>query len=282
LEDDIVRRFGGERIKGVMEWAGMGETTPIEHSWVNKAIENSQVRVEGYHFDLRKHLVEYDDVVNKHREVIYAERKKIISGANLKANIHDMIQQEIEALVDAHLGDGDDIDGLVEDMARIFPLPPSLNHSLSELNLPEIKQKLIGTALDLYEEKERQLTAENMRLLERLVMLRTIDNLWIEHLTMMEYIRQGIGLQAVGHTDPLVAYKKEGHALFQSLLANIQHDIVHSIYHVTLVSKEATPQRQIPSADKRGKKVGRNDPCPCGSGKKYKKCCGRVREFKGV
>ena len=280
LEDDIVRRFGGERIKGVMEWAGMGDATPIEHSWVSKAIENSQVRVEGHHFDIRKHLVEYDDVVNKHREVVYAERKKILTHADLKANIQDMIQQEIESLVDAHLGDKEDMDGLVEDVVRIFPSPSSLNHSLSELRLPEIEQKLIGCAKDLYEEKEQQLGAENMRLLERLVMLRIIDNLWVEHLTMMEHIRQGIGLQAVGHTDPLIAYKKEGHALFQSFLANISHDIVHSIYHVTIASKEAKPPQGLTSpADKRGKKVGRNNPCPCGSGKKYKNCCGRAKEF---
>jgi preprotein translocase subunit SecA len=142
----------------------------------------------------------------------------------------------------------------------------------------EIEARLIEHAESLYGRKEEEIGQENMRLLERLVMLRALDNLWVEHLTMMEQMRQGIGLQAVGHSDPLVAYKKEGHALFQSLLANVQHDVVHHIYHVSLVKKEAaTPltaashQEAVPA----GKKVGRNDPCPCGSGKKYKRCCGK-------
>jgi preprotein translocase subunit SecA len=144
------------------------------------------------------------------------------------------------------------------------------------MSLKEIEGRLIEQAEALYEAKERDLGAESIRLMERLVMLRALDNLWMEHLTEMERMRQGIGLQAVGHTDPLVAYKREGHALFQSLLSNIQHDVVHVIYHVDIVKKEAQPQ---PIAQGRKGavpgKVGRNDPCPCGSGKKYKYCCGR-------
>ena len=290
LEDDIVRRFGGDRIKGFMEWAGMDEDTPIENAMVNRSIEGAQVRVEGYHFDMRKHLVEYDDVANKHREVVYGERKKILGGADLKANILSMVREEIQATVAAHIGNGHDydwdIEGLISDVSTVFPLPPQIDANVfAQMKPKQIEDRLIELAETLYEEREKELGSDNMRVLERLVMLRTIDNLWVEHLTMMENMRQGIGLQAIGQRDPLVAYKREGHNMFQNLLSSIQHDVVHTIYHVGIVKKEA-PQKAPVAAQAgagvsrkhlkvAGKKVGRNDPCPCGSGKKYKHCCGR-------
>jgi len=280
LEDDVVRRFGGDRVKGFMDWAGFDENTPIEHSMVNKAIENAQVKVEGYHFDIRKHLVDYDDVVNKHREVVYAERKKILSGADLKANILSMVRDEIESLVAAHCSNDlvePDYSGLIEDAATIFPLPPELNpNTISQMKPKQNTGKLIDYAEQLYEHREKEIGADNMRLLERLVMLRTIDSLWKDHLTAMDELRQRAGLYAVRQVDPLVIYKKEGHAYFDSLLASIQHDVANTIYKVTLTKKEVPPQRQRQKvAVPAGRKVGRNDPCPCGSGKKYKHCCGR-------
>ena len=293
LEDDVVRRFGGDRIKGFMEWAGMDEDTPIENKLVNRSIEGAQVKVEGYHFDMRKHLVEYDDVVNKHRELIYGERRKILSGADLKANILSMVREEIQSIVQAYTGDRHgfdwDLDGLVSEVATVFPLPPALTPSvLSQMKSKEIEDKLIELAEALYEQREKELGSDNMRVLERLVMLRTMDNLWVEHLTMMENMRQGIGLQAAGQRDPLVAYKREGHNLFQNLLSAIQHDVVHTIYRVGIVKREApqgAPSAMAQAAGRgeggkkrlkvAGKKIGRNDPCPCGSGKKYKHCCGR-------
>jgi len=282
LEDDVVHRFGGDRIKGFMEWAGFGEDTPIENSMVSKAIENAQVRVEGHHFEIRKHLVDYDDVINTQREVVYGERRKILTDADLKSNIQSMIQDEIRGLVAAYLGDEQneqhDMEGLFEDVNHIMPLPPELSrNALSQMRPEEIEARLIDCAESIYEKKENELGEEPMRVLERLVMLRSMDNLWIEHLTMMEHTRQGIGLQSVGQRDPLVVYKKEGHALFQSLMANIQHDVVHSIYHVNLVKKETSPMAQggHKESEAASKKLGRNDPCPCGSGKKYKHCCGK-------
>jgi preprotein translocase subunit SecA len=276
LEDEIMHRFGGDRAKGLMQWAGMDENTPIEHPLITKAITNAQVQMEGYHFDIRKHLVEYDDVVNKHREVIYDERRKILSGADLKANIISMIQEEIRNLVDAHFDHNLnelDLSGLLEDASTILPLPPEFrSDDLSELNSKQITEKLSNYAIDTYNQREQELSTDNMRIAERLVMLRVIDKLWMEHLTAMEHTRQGIGLQAAGQQNPLVVYKREGHVLFEALLASIQHDIVHSIYHVSISKKEPPRQRQAVIA---GKKVGRNDPCPCGSGKKYKYCCGR-------
>ena len=277
LEDDLMRRFGGDRVKGIMEWAGFDEDTPLEHGLVSKVIENSQTKVEAYHFDIRKHLVEYDDVVNKHREVIYEEREKILGGADLKANIQDMISDEVTNLVHAHLGDeqGDDwdLDGLVATSNAIFPLPSQLNkNALSQMSRKEVEQKLLEHADSLYDQREQELEAQNMRVLERLVMLRAIDRRWVEHLTSMENMRQGIGLQALAQRDPLVAYKRGGHETFQDMMGGVRQDIVHTIYHVGIV-KEGRPREREKAAV--AARTGRNDPCPCGSGKKYKKCCGR-------
>jgi preprotein translocase subunit SecA len=285
LEDEILRRFGGERVKGIMQWAGMDENSPIEHPFATKALTNSQVQTEGYHFNVRKHLVEYDDVINKHREVIYAERRKILSGADLKANIISMVQDEIQSLVAKRLSpdkigvsyeqeeEQSNLSGLLEDVSTIFPLPPQFrSDGLSELSDKQIAEKLTDYAIELYNQREQELSPDNMRIAERLVMLRVIDRLWMDHLTDMEHLRQGIGLRAVGQEQPLVVYKREGHASFEALLAGIQHDVVHSIYHVGIA--KGTPQKKKEAVPV-GKKVGRNDPCPCGSGKKYKHCCGK-------
>jgi len=294
LEDDVVRRFGGERIKGIMDWVGMDESMPIENKLVNRSIEGAQVRVEGFHFDMRKHLVEYDDVVNKHRELIYAERRKILDGTDLKTNILSMVRDEIRNMVASHIADEHGIDwdvkGLLADVATVFPLPPALTaDSLLELKPKQVEEKLTGLAETLYEEREKELGPENMRALERLVMLRIIDNLWVEHLTAMENMRMQAGWQTLRQTRAVDAYKREGYRQFQTLLDTIQHDVAHTIYHVSIVKKE--PSAQAPSlmaqvagrshpvgkqkAKVGGRKIGRNEPCPCGSGKKYKHCCGR-------
>ena len=280
LEDDIMRRFGGDKIKGFMEWAGFDEDTPIEHPLITKAIESTQVKVESYHFDIRKHLLDYDDVLNKHRENIYSERRKILSGADLKANIQDMIAEEIREIISGCLVGQNpedwDLDALLNGVSTILPLPPGINKdNLARMSRREIEEKLLQYASSLYEERERELGAENMRILERLVMLRAIDSRWVEHLTAMEDIRQGIGLYAYAQRDPLVAYKHQAHEMFQSLWENIKHDIVRTIYHVGIV-KKPLPEKKEPAVVGK-KKVGRNDPCPCGSGKKYKYCCGRKK-----
>ncbi|MFW6105120.1 MAG: preprotein translocase subunit SecA [Chloroflexota bacterium] len=280
LEDEILRRFGGDRVKGIMQWTGMDENSPIEHPFATRALTNSQVQTEGHHFNIRKHLVEYDDVINKHREVIYAERRKILSGADLKANIISMVQDEIQSLVARHLSsvnyereeEQSNLSGLLEDVSIIFPLPPQFrSDGLSELSDNQIAEKLTNYAIELYNQREQELGPDNMRLAERLVMLRVIDRLWMYHLTDMEHLRQGIGLRAVGQQQPLMVYKREGHASFEALLASIQHDVVRSIYHVGIAKETPKKKEAVPV----GKKVGRNDPCPCGSGKKYKHCCGK-------
>jgi len=294
LEDDIMRRFGGDRIKGFMGWVGMGEDTPIENKLITRAITDVQKRVEGYHFDVRKHLVEYDDVVNKHRELIYQERLKILSGADLKTNILKMVNDELKAIAALRLAgrysDGWDVAGFLNDVNRILPVPPTLNEkTLAEMESKEIEKKLAELPEALYEEREKETGAEKMRLLERLVMLQIIDRLWVEHLTAMEHMRLQAGWQTLRQTRSVDAYKSSGYEQFQTLLDTIQQDVAHTIFHVRIEQREAK-QPESPMAraaggsqsggkprrvGAAGKKIGRNDPCPCGSGKKYKHCCGR-------
>ncbi|MDP2953457.1 MAG: SEC-C metal-binding domain-containing protein, partial [Chloroflexota bacterium] len=288
LEDDVLRRFGGEATKRLMDWAGLDEDAPMEHSSISWAIQNAQVKVEGYHFEVRKHLVDYDDVMNKHREVIYEQRRKVLSGADLKANIQAMIDEGLKELVRLHLptehADDWNLEGLLAGVGNLFPLPPSLTQdALSRLSRSEVEQALLDEARALYEKEEQELGAANMRSLERLVMLRAIDARWIEHLTLMENVREGIGLAAYGQVDPLVAYKRQAFNSFQNLQDAIKEDIVRTIYHVRLAPEAAPVVREVQRANapprprepvKAVHKVGRNDPCPCGSGKKYKKCHG--------
>ena len=294
LEDDIMRRFGGDRVGKFMEWAGLGEDVPIENSIVNKTIEGAQIRVEGYHFDLRKHLVEYDDVVNNQRKIIYGERRKILSGADLKENILSMVKEEMAGIIASHTGESNDgnFGALVSEVGTIMPLPKDINaESLSELKPHEIEDRLMQQAEALYEKRETELGTEGMRALERILMLRVIDTYWVEHLTNMDNMRQGVGLHAVAQRDPLAVYKNEGHELFDGMMEGVRHDLVHNIFNLNVTKgpppkQTASPMAKVANATRggdigkqaakvEGKKIGRNDPCPCGSGKKYKHCCGQ-------
>ncbi|MFH1016039.1 MAG: SEC-C metal-binding domain-containing protein, partial [Chloroflexota bacterium] len=224
-----------------------------------------------------------------HRELIYDERRKILSGADLKSNILGMVKEEIKRSCGAHLaGYEPDYDGVAADIVAIFPLPPDVTaESLGKMSSKEIEEKLIDLAESLYEAREKEIGAENMRILERLVMLRIIDSLWIEHLTMMEHMRLEAGWQTLRQTRAVDAYKNEGYKQFQLLLSTIRHDVALAIYHVSIVRKEASapapspmvravaPRPSVRQPVKSAKKVGRNEPCPCGSGKKYKHCHGR-------
>jgi preprotein translocase subunit SecA len=305
FEDDVMRRFAPDWLGGFMAKMGMEEDMPIESGMVSKAIEQAQTKVEGHNFDIRKHVVEYDDVMNTQRDVIYSERNKILEGADLKANILEMMQDEIDALVETHLPERQeehwDIETLLAEVGAIVRLPSEfMPRAFASLSRDEIREKLLSFAEETYERKEQEAGADTLRTLERLVMLRTIDTLWVEHLTATEEMRQGIGLRAYGQQDPLVYYKREAHDMWGQLLDNIRYRIVHSIYHVELApARERAPAPQpvgvgaranvgadasgeqpvaVPAGVRaaRGRKVGRNDPCPCGSGKKYKKCCGKT------
>jgi preprotein translocase subunit SecA len=293
LGDDLMRRFGGSNIAGLMDRLGLEDEVPIEHGLVSKAIENAQTKVEGHNYDIRKHVVEYDDVLNKQREIIYGERRKILEKADLRDNVVEMIHQEIDEIVDAYTSapslEDWDLEAIAMSLRSILPPSPAYAPpSLQGLNREELRQVILDYADAAYEEKEAEIGLEQMRWVERMIMLQFIDRLWVDHLTAIDDLRQGVGLRAYGQQDPLVAYRKEAYDMFQSLLAQIRHDVTHSIYHVMAAPppEEPKPQPQKVMQTNReaaepkepvkvGRKVGRNDPCPCGSGKKYKKCHGR-------
>ncbi len=288
LEDELLRRFGSNRISGLMDKLGMDDETPIEHNLISKTIENAQTKVEGHNFDLRKHLVEYDDVMNKHREVIYEERRKLLAGEDLKKNVLDLIEHQIVVLVEANMPldkhEQPDYDEILRAFSGIVGDPSISVRDIQDRSTEEVVDILVDRADEIYNKREEEMGEEQMRTLERLVMLQVIDKLWVEHLTSMDHMRQGIGLQAYGQRDPLVEYKTEGYRMFQALLQNIEYDVAHMIFNVRLAPIMARPAPQIgqtnhpaeggPVRRKAKGKVGRNDPCPCGSGKKYKNCHG--------
>lgn len=332
MEDDLMRIFGGEKLKNLMDSLGLPDDMPVENKMISRSIESAQRRVEGYNFDIRKHLVEYDDVMNKHREVIYRKRRRILEmemtgeGAlTLKEEILEIIDEEIKSLSQLYYGDDGKIKG---ELKPIF----------GDIVLPQIA-KIADFAKSYYDQKENKFGFEVMRQIEKSIFLRTIDMLWVEHLTTMDELRTGIGLQGYGQRDPLVEYKQEAYRLFEVLLKNIEANVVRTIFKVELeTSVQPAPAKPLeltqPEADtlggfehekedmavmqkmidvakehhdkedgvttkvlekgktvydrmkesavtgagsqvKNANKVGRNDPCPCGSGKKYKKCCGK-------
>ena len=296
LEDDLMRRFGGDRIKGLLNAMKVDLDTPIENKLVTKSIGGAQVKVEAYHFDIRKHLLDYDDVLNRHREVIYSERHKVLSGADLRENIlGSVVRTELSELVNRHMSARDMEDrnyaGLLAELRVVFPnLPPDLDseEALQELSPADVEELLLEHADHSYADREEQMSGENMRILERLLMLRSIDVHWVHHLTAMEGLRQGVGLHAVGQRDPLIMYKTQGHRMFQDMLQKVQSDVARSVYQASLGPANGTrakaappPSSPMAKVNPKGRggtpasrKVGRNDACPCGSGKKYKRCHG--------
>ena len=236
LDDDLVRRFGGDRIQTIMDWAGMDDETPIENKMISRSIEGAQVKVESFHFDMRKNLVEYDDVVNSHRDIIYEQRDAVLDGVELRPKIQRMIEGECEAVI----GDGMssaatenwDIESVIADIQRIIPLPAELTDPEYVFNTGQknYSEQVLDHVEKIYNNFEAVLGDENARSVEKYIMLRTIDANWVQHLTAMENLRQGISLQAVGQRDPLVMYKKDGHELFQNLQTKIIDDVVHTIF----------------------------------------------------
>jgi preprotein translocase subunit SecA len=303
LEDDLMRRFGGQSVSGLMERLGLEEDVPIEHNLVSKAIESAQVRVEGYNFDIRKHVLEYDDVVNKQREIIYSQRRQILSEPTMRPTIMGMVEDELRDLVSTFTGGTGgrsvqaldrnhwDLATLAGEVAKIFPLPKSEKpESWRQMAPAELADHLVELAEQAYDDKEATLGPEMMRQLERLLMLRAVDNRWIRHLTDLDELREGIGLRAYGQQDPLVAYKREAHETYQDMLAEVSHDIASSIYHAQIVTRPPIPIRQMqtnrgnggaPQTAHSKKTLGRNDPCWCGSGKKYKVCHMRSDQGRG-
>ena len=317
LEDELMRRFGGASIAGLMDKLGLEEDVPLEHPWVSRAIENAQQKVEAYNFDIRKHVVEYDDVLNRQRDVIYGDRDRVLFEENLKPLIMEWVEETLVQLTSEALG-GDrrdwDLDTLRQQVERIFPMPENFSWDEVEhlLDREEVVDHLMELAEAAYDHKERELGHDQMRFMERVWMLNVIDRLWIAHLTAIDDLREGIGLRAYGQRDPLVDYKVEAARMFDDLQASVRADVVNAIYHLQMrqqapppptaaafkssgAGEEPPPTNGSNGAARRARrpagtagaaigatagrvaappKVGRNDPCPCGSGKKFKRCHG--------
>ncbi len=297
LEDDLLRIFGGQRMSSIMERLGMEEDEPIEHGMISKAIENAQRKVEGHNFDIRKQLIEYDDVMNKQREVIYGQRRDALSGESLKPTIEEMIRGLSENIADSFadenvLSEEWDMKGLREAIYRQFGFRLRMDRNIVDgLDRDGLAALIIESSMQAYEEKEAACGAEEFRDLERMVVLQVVDNLWKEHLLAMDHLKEGIGLRGYGQQDPLVVYKKEGFDMFMDMIERVKEDTVRFLFRIQIARPSEIAAREKASQKKLSyshggeganqpvrraqKKVGRNQPCPCGSGKKYKKCCGR-------
>ena len=298
LEDDIMRLFGSERVMGMMEKLGVDEDTPIDAKILSNAIENAQKQVESRNFQTRKTVLEYDDVMNTQRKVIYEQRRKVLDGENLKESVQAMLSTVISNEVNAHMGELKHMDAenwreVCAQFRGLFLRPDEFkftDEELQQYDAQALTDLLQERASDIYARKEAELGEPLMRELERVMMLRVVDEYWMDNIDAMQELRQGIGLRAYGQNDPVVAYKKEGYEMFESMIAAIQAETIRRIFlarvqvGATTVKRERVAKVTGESAGsdgtvkkqpvKKGQKVGRNDPCPCGSGKKYKKCCG--------
>jgi len=288
LEDDLMRLFGSGSIEGVMDRLGMSDDLPIENNIISRALENSQKKVESRNFSIRKNVLEYDDVINQQREVIYGERRKVLLGENLKTTVSSMIDDVVEQTVESFAGearfsDDWDLPGFLAYVEQhILPRLDFGIEDIKGMTKDEVKKLLAERTHAMYEAREKELGSEVMRELEKAVMLRIIDEKWMDHIDAMDQLRNGIGLRAYAQKDPLIEYKFEAFEAFQSMVYSIKEDVVRYILRVRVVQKpeeRKTVEGQAEETQKKpvrvGKKIGRNDPCPCGSGKKYKKCCGR-------
>lgn len=297
LEDDLMRLFGSDSISGIMDKLGMEDDEPIEHSLVTKSIENAQKKVEARNFSIRKHVLEYDDVMNQQREVIYAERKKILRQEDLRGNIKDMVEKVVQRTMAMYAppevySEDWDLNALINYAEEFFAPRGLLTVDyLQNLSREELDEYLHKVAEENYKQREEAIGSELMRELENLVMLKVVDNHWMEHLDAMDMLREGVGLRAYGQKDPLVEYKFEAYDMFEAMNEAIQDDVVRYIYHVNVITQPQVDDRlenastNNPNVDgtdenqklpaESGEEVGRNEPCPCGSGKKYKNCCGK-------
>ena len=300
LEDDLMRLFAGDKVKNIIETLKMPEDEPLEAGLLTKTIETAQGRVEGRNFDIRKHVLQYDNVMNKQREVIYSERRKVLIGEDLKEYISFIIDSLIEKAINMYTTDDKntanwDIDGFSKYIAEVFSLLISFDGvKLEDIKRDDLRER-VRTAVDRhYTRQEAEFGVETFREVERIVLLRNVDTKWMDHIDAMDQLKQGIGLRAIGNEDPVRAYQVEGFDMFEEMTQAIQEDTVKMLMRVRpqekLQRKEVARITGVSGGDassiggkpqpvvKKEKKVGRNDPCPCGSGKKYKKCCGAKEE----
>ncbi len=296
MEDDLMRLFGGDMISGLMERLGWTEDMPIEHSAIAKRIEAAQCKVENRNFEIRKHVLEYDDVLNKQREIIYELRKKLLFGSDEHQRVLQLFGEVTDNLLDIYANakvypEEWDLEGLLKAVyTTLLPVDSITIEEIEGVSHQELREMILDRALEIYQAKEGEIGKEHLYQFERLVMLRTIDVKWMDHLEAMDELKEGIGLRAYGQNDPLVAYKIEAYQMFKEMRDSINEEVVGTLAKVQVASEERVAQRPKirnistninedgSAAVKQrvvGKKVGRNEPCPCGSGKKYKKCCGQ-------
>jgi len=300
MEDDLLRIFGMEKTSNLMKRIGMKEDQPIEHSWVTKSIERAQKNVEAHNFSIRKQLLEYDDVMNKQREVIYEQRRMVLESDSLEDVVNDMIEDIVEGIFTTY-EEEEDLEvqkkGIRDAIYRQFRINIDENRiNIDGLEIEEQKQKIFKFLKEVYRKKReerREKIGEQADGIERMVMLQVIDNLWKDHLLAMDHLKEGIGLRGYGQRDPLVEYKREGFEMFQNMVERIKEETVDHLFKIELVSDQeiySRSQRRLKDISmnrggeeekkkpvkREGGKIGRNDPCPCGSGKKYKKCCGAL------
>ncbi|MCL2356640.1 MAG: preprotein translocase subunit SecA [Defluviitaleaceae bacterium] len=296
-EDELLRLFGGDRMKSLMATVGMNDDDVLEYGMLTRIVENAQKKVEANNFGIRKHLLQYDQVMNEQREIIYGERNKVIAGANLRDNIFNMIRGVITRAVDDFTAEGDipeewHIDDLNKNLLPIFRKDAVVlsDEELGAITKDELKDRLINGANELYERKETEVTPERMREIERVIMMKAIDRRWMDHIDEMDQMRQGISLRSYAQRDPLVEYKFLSFDMFEEMSNNIQLDTVRGLLNVAIVTEQqpqmeatvnmseistnSSETSQVKKPTRRTEaKIGRNDVCPCGSGKKYKKCC---------
>ncbi|HEY7817782.1 MAG TPA: SEC-C metal-binding domain-containing protein, partial [Vicinamibacteria bacterium] len=324
LEDDLMRIFGSDRISGLMQRMGMEEGVPIEHGMVTRAIERAQKQVEGQNFSMRKHLLEYDDVMNKQRVAIYRLRREILEGREQREYVLELAENVLEYLLDTHLGPETppeewDIEGFRQALGRPYGLDSTTLAGIdwAGLSREEIRKALSARILEKYQKKEATIGPDLMRTHEKIIMLQVVDTQWKDHLYAMDHLKEGIGLRGYGQRDPLIEYKKESFTMFEAMWDRIEEEIVRILFllqpvrepsmdlrpaprplRLTFNDPAATPSAldtpravaptgvgprresqggvdaAVKTVRRAAEKVGRNDPCPCGSGKKYKKCCG--------
>jgi preprotein translocase subunit SecA len=305
LEDDLLRIFGSERISNIMGRLGMEEDQPIEHKLVTKAIENAQGRVEAHNFEIRKHLLEYDNVMNQQREVIYSQRREVLASKNLKESVIEIVEEQVEGIVDLYTDEKGhpedwDLKGLQDAIYQQFSFrwsAPSWDED--GLNRERLKGLVIEEAKEVYQKKEEEFGEATLRYLEKVIMLQSIDHHWKDHLLAIDQLKEGIGLRGYAQKDPKIEYQKEAYQMFLEMLERIKRDTVEKLFAIQIARDQEVKEMEVDrrqtfilsrgmeaaqsggeredgkgvTVRREGKKVGRNDPCPCGSGKKYKKCC---------
>ena len=299
LEDDLMRLFGSEKMQAMVDKLGMDDDTPIEAGILSKSIENAQKKVEGKNFGIRKYVLEYDDVMNKQREIIYKERRKVLEGQNIKEEISEMIKKQIKKVIDKSIPDNStadewNFDNLNHNLSMLLRFPVNIEKN-NKLEKDELFNKVLELANEKYLEKENTIGEVNMREVERMILLQVVDSKWMDHIDAMDQLKQGIGLRAIGQDNPVRAYQIEGFDMFDLMIDSIQEDTVSYLFGFEIKNDENLVRRSVVDMDElqehssedleeekqkskqiiNKNNIGRNDPCPCGSGKKYKNCCGR-------